>query len=196
MVRVISGQAGGMKLKTIDSDSTKPTLDRVKEAMFSMVYRYFPCESVLDLFSGNGSLGIEALSRGAAFTVFNDKSKNCCDIIRENLMHTGFYDKADVRSKDYSEIIANLSREKKSFDLILLDPPYGKGLIGQSLVLLSKSGVCGIRDEDGVSGDCVAVAEHSIEDDVCDKYGDFERIKYKKYGTVAVSLFVLKKDRE
>ena len=80
MIRVIAGSAGGMKLKTIDSDSTKPTLDRVKEAMFSMVYRWFPCESVLDVFSGNGSLAIESLSRGALHAVLNDKSKACCSL--------------------------------------------------------------------------------------------------------------------
>ena len=189
MVRVVSGSAGGMKLKTVDSDMTKPTLDRVKEAMFSMIYRYFPFRCVLDVFSGNGTLGIEALSRGTSFAVFNDKSKSCCGIIKDNLAHTGFSDIAEVYSKDFSELISVMKREKRSFDLILLDPPYGKGLIGESLVLLSKSGVCGFAEDDGSRGCCVALAEHSAEDDIADMYGDFKRIKCKKYGTVAVSLF-------
>ena len=196
MIRVIAGSAGGIKLKTIDSDSTKPTLDRVKEAMFSMVYKWFPCESVLDVFSGNGSLGIEALSRGAVSAVFNDKNKACCSVIKENLSRANLSEKAVIYNKDFSELIALLKRESRSFDLVLLDPPYGMGFIGQTLELLDKSGICGICGDDGVRGDCVVIAEHSEEDVVHDRYGAFEKLKCKKYGTVAVSLFILKRDKE
>ncbi|MBQ8164524.1 MAG: 16S rRNA (guanine(966)-N(2))-methyltransferase RsmD [Clostridia bacterium] len=196
MIRVIAGIAGGMKLKTIDSDSTKPTLDRVKEAMFSMIYNWFPCENVLDLFSGNGSLGIEALSRGACRAVMNDKSKACCSVIKENLSHTGFSKKVDVYSKDFSELISVMRKEGRYFDLVLLDPPYGRGLIGETLCLLQKSGICGIPDKNGCRGDCIVVAEHSVQDDIKDCYGGFERLKCKKYGTVAVSVFILSRDKE
>lgn len=196
MIRVIAGTAGGMKLKTIDSDSTKPTLDRVKEAMFSMVYRWFPCESVLDVFSGNGSLGIEALSRGAVSAVFNDKSKACCSVIKENVSHTGFSEKVDIYNKDFSEFISVMRREGRYFDLVLLDPPYGMGFIEETLWLLQKNDICGIPGDDGSRGGCIVVAEHSVQDDIKDSYGEFERIKYKKYGTVAVSLFALQQDKE
>ena len=196
MIRVIAGSAGGMKLKTIDSENTKPTLDRVKEAMFSMIYRWFPCESVLDIFSGNGSLGIESLSRGAAFAVMNDKNKACCSVIKENISRTGFSDKAEVCNKDFSELISCMRKENRFFDLVLLDPPYSMGFIGESLLLLDKSGICGIPDDDGSRGDCIVVAEHSAGDDIKDCYGRFERIKCKKYGTVSVSVFILKQDKE
>lgn len=196
MIRVIAGSAGGIKLKTIDSDSTKPTLDRVKEAMFSMVYKWFPCESVLDVFSGNGSLGIEALSRGCVSAVLNDKNKACCSVIKENLSRASVSDKAVVYNKDFSELISVLKRDGRFFDLVLLDPPYGMGFIGETLTLLDKSGICGIPGDDGEKGDCVVVAEHSAEDVVQDRYGNFERLKCKKYGTVAVSLFILKQDKE
>lgn len=196
MVRVISGTAGGMKLKTIDSDSTKPTLDRVKEAMFSMVYRWFPCESALDVFSGNGSLGIEALSRGAGHAVLNDKSKACCSVIKENVSHTGFAGKADVYNKDFSELISVLKRDGRYFDLVLLDPPYNKGFIGDTLMLLDKAGICGIPDDDGNRGGCIVVAEHSAGEDIKDSYGRFDRIKCKKYGTVSVSVFEYCQDKE
>lgn len=196
MVRVIAGSAGGMRLKTIDSDSTKPTLDRVKEAMFSMIYRWFPCENVLDVFSGNGSLGIEALSRGAGHAVLNDKSKACCSVIKENVSHTGFAGKADVYNKDFSELISVLKRDGRYFDLVLLDPPYNKGFIGDTLMLLDKAGICGIPDDDGNRGGCIVVAEHSAGEDIKDSYGRFDRIKCKKYGTVSVSVFLLKQVRE
>lgn len=191
MVRVISGSAGGMKLKTIDSDSTKPTLDRVKEAMFSMIYKWFPCESVLDVFSGNGSLGIEALSRGAVSAVLNDKSKACCSVIKENISRTGFSEKVVIYNKDFSELISVMKNTGRCFDLVLLDPPYGMGFVGESLLLLDKSGICGIPDDSGACGECIVVAEHSADDKIKDHYGRFERIKCKKYGTVAVSLFKL-----
>jgi len=195
LIRVISGSVGGMKLKTIDSDSTKPTLDRVKEAMFSMIYRWFPCESVLDAFSGNGSLGIEALSRGAGYAVMNDKSKACCSVIKENVSRTGFSEKVTVCNKDFSELISVMKRDGRYFDLVLLDPPYGMGFIGETLRLLEKADICGIPGEDGSRGDCVVVAEHSSSDDIKDCYGRFERIKCKKYGTVSVSVFILKQDK-
>ena len=88
MIRVISGTAGGLKLQTVDSDSTRPTLDRVKEAVFSMVQEEISGSVVLDLFAGNGALGIEALSRGAAKCYFNDKSRQCCEVVKKNLNHT------------------------------------------------------------------------------------------------------------
>ena len=196
MIRVIAGSAGGMKLKTIDSDSTKPTLDRVKEAMFSMVYRWFPCECVLDVFSGNGSLGIEALSRGSAQAVLNDKNKACCSVIKENVSHTGFSDKVDIYNMDFSELISVMKHNGRYFDLVLLDPPYGKGFIGDTLVLLDRSDICGIPADDGSRSDCIVVAEHSTDDDIKERYGRFERIRYKKYGTVSVSVFILKQDKE
>ena len=187
MVRVIAGTARGRKLKTIDSESTKPTLDRVKEAMFSMIMLYLPCRAVLDLFSGNGSLGIEALSRGAGCAVLNDKSRECCRYIKENVITAGFDDVSEIYTSDYRELVNLLKKKKRKFDLVLLDPPYGKNLIGEALSAVSAAGIYSGEAEGEPL--CIAVAEHSAEDVTDDCYGVFRKIKTKIYGTVAVSLY-------
>lgn len=191
MVRVIAGTARGRKLRTIDSEKTKPTLDRVKEAMFSIITPYLPCRNALDLFSGNGSLGIEAMSRGAAYCVLNDYSGACCGIIRENLRQTGFEDISRVCTYDFKELIAREKKKGTRFDLLLLDPPYGKGLVGEALSAVSAAGIyTGAAAEAGeYENACIALAEHSANDILEDRYGVFVKIKTKIYGTVAVSVY-------
>lgn len=202
MVRVISGSARGRKLKTINSENTKPTLDRVKEAMFSMLLPYFPCRCALDMFSGNGSLGIEAISRGAVQCVFNDKSRDCCKIIDGNIRAVGFGDRSQVYTYDYKELIAVMKRKNMCFDMVFLDPPYGRGLIGEAMNAISAAGIytCVNSSHGGTerSGEgavdyktinCIAVAEHSVNDVLGDRYGVFTKIKTRKYGTVSVSLY-------
>ena len=191
MVRVIAGTARGRKLRTIDSDKTKPTLDRVKEAMFSMIMPYLPCRNALDLFSGNGSLGIEAMSRGAAYCVLNDYSAACCAVIRENVKQTGFESISRVCTYDFRELIAWEKKKGTRFDLLLLDPPYGKGLVGEALLAVSAAGIytgAATRDREYENA-CIALAEHSVNDILEDRYGAFIRIKTKTYGTVSVSLY-------
>ena len=181
MIRVIAGSAGGLKLRTCPDETTRPTLDRVKEAMFSMLSEHLPGASVLDLFSGNGSLGIEALSRGAAHCCFVDKSSVCCEIIRENLAHTHLSEKALVLCGDYSQSLASFRKAERRFDLILLDPPYRRGLERDALLLLGKFRL--------LQPDCIAAAEHAADDLLEPGYGPFRLWKEKKYGTVRVSLF-------
>lgn len=181
MIRVISGTAGGLKLQTLDSDATRPTLDRVKEAEFSMIHNNIPGATVLDLFAGSGGLGIEALSRGAARCYFNDKSKLCCETIRENLAHTHLTDKASIFCRDYSEALCEFKKGAVKFDLILLDPPYGKMLETEALRLISSFGVA-------VPG-CIAACEHAAAQKMPDEIGNFTIIKEKKYGTVCVTVY-------
>ena len=182
MVRVIAGAARGRKLKTLDKETTKPTLDRVKEAMFSILMPYVPGARVLDLFSGNGSLGIEALSRGAGHCVFNDFSRECVKLIKENLETVGFSDKAEIFSLDFGELIAKEAKKESDINLILLDPPYGKGLIQEALRLFSEK----VRNKEGV----VAMCESSADDELPDIIGRFEKQKEKIYGTVKLTIFV------
>lgn len=181
MVRVISGTAGGLKIQTLDSENTKPTLDRVKEAVFSMLSDDIYGATVLDLFAGSGALGIEALSRGAKRCFFNDKNKSCCDIIRKNLIHTKLDQLAQISCSDYSETIASFRNKGVKFDLILLDPPYSSGFYEEAIMSISKNGI--------FSEYCTILCEHSIEDSLPEQIGAFYHIKSKKYGTVAVSLF-------
>ena len=123
-MRVISGTARGKKLKTLEGLETRPTLDRVKEAIFNILQFDLKETTVLDLFSGSGAIGIEALSRGAKEAVFCDKSNRAINIIKENLEATRLINKSEIMNKDYKEALQILKNENKKFNIIFLDPPY------------------------------------------------------------------------
>ena len=129
-MRVITGTARGRKLKEPVGLDTRPTTDRVKEGIFSSIQFEIEGRRVLDLFGGTGQMGIEALSRGAAYCTFVDLRKEAAGTIRENLELTGFTDRAKVIQGD---ALAFLSRCREPFDLIFLDPPYGSGLLEKSM---------------------------------------------------------------
>ncbi|MCF0123973.1 MAG: 16S rRNA (guanine(966)-N(2))-methyltransferase RsmD [Ruminiclostridium sp.] len=129
-MRVITGLARGKRLKEPSGMETRPTTDRVKEAIFSSIQFEIEGRRVLDLFGGTGQMGIEALSRGAAHCTFLDLRKEAVGIIRENLAITELADRAQVIQGDYQ---AFLSRCREKFDLIFLDPPYGTGMLENAL---------------------------------------------------------------
>ena len=120
-MRVISGTAKGVQLNSLEGLETRPTLDRVKEALFSSIQFQIPEATILDLFSGSGALGIEALSREAKQVVFCDNSRKAVQIIKENLEKTKLKDRAIVIQNDYMNCLENLNMK---FDFIFLDPPY------------------------------------------------------------------------
>ena len=123
IMRVITGKARGVTLKTPEGMRTRPTTDRVKEALFSIIQFELPGAKVLDLFGGTGQLGIEALSRGAKSAVFVDEREDACRLIKENLRRTKLEQDAQVVRSDY---LAYLSRCREKFNIILLDPPYAE----------------------------------------------------------------------
>lgn len=129
-MRVITGSARGRRLKELEGMETRPTTDRVKEGMFSILQFDIEGRRVLDLFAGTGQLGIECLSRGAAQAVFVDRRADAAGLIRENLRVTGLEDRARIVTGDAAEYLKGL-REK--FDLVLLDPPYAAGLLEPAL---------------------------------------------------------------
>ena len=120
-MRVISGISRGTKLKTIESDTTRPTLDRVKESLFNILQNKIKGTVVLDLFAGSGALGIEALSRGAQKAYFCDKNFEAIKVIKENLSKTRFLDKSIVYNSDYVNAIKKI---KEEISIVFLDPPY------------------------------------------------------------------------
>lgn len=129
-MRVITGSARGRRLKELSGMETRPTTDRVKEGMFSILQFDIEGRRVLDLFAGTGQLGIECLSRGAARAVFVDRRADAVRLIRENLELTGLESRALVVPGDAMEYLHSL-REK--FDLVFLDPPYGAGLLAPAI---------------------------------------------------------------
>lgn len=152
-MRVIAGKAKGRRFDAPKGDSTRPTADRVKEAIFGMIQFRVAGSRVLDLFSGSGSLGIEAASRGAASVVLNDMSRDCKRLISDNLAKLGFNDGVEVLAYEHAAALKLLHGRGAQFDLIFLDPPYATGLIASSLELISSL--------DLLSEDGLIVVEHA-----------------------------------
>lgn len=130
-MRVISGTARGTNLETLDGNNTRPTLDRVKEALFNIIQCEIVEANVLDLFSGSGALGIEALSRGAKSCVMSDKSYEAINIINKNVTKTHLKEKTKIIRNDYKKVLNLLQGQK--FDLIFIDPPYNLDIAVDSI---------------------------------------------------------------
>ena len=182
-MRVITGSARGRRLKTLDGFDVRPTTDKVKEAIFSIVQFDIEGSTVLDLFSGSGQLGIEALSRGAKSCVFVDSSRASIDVTRENVTAAGFKDQSNVMNSDS---IGYLKMCRNKFDLAFLDPPYSKGLIGQAMPLL-----CGHMSERGI-----VVCEHEKGLELPESFGEMFLHRSYKYGKTEVTVYRTKDDND
>ncbi|WMI81734.1 16S rRNA (guanine(966)-N(2))-methyltransferase RsmD [Anaerotignum sp. MB30-C6] len=145
-MRVIAGAAKGRKLQTIEGLSTRPTTDRIKETLFNIIAFDLPECHFLDLFSGSGAIGIEALSRGAKQAVFVEHNPQCQQVIQENLMHTKLDKQARVIGLEVPKALAQLSNEKAVFDIIFLDPPYEAEVTEPALLQIVQGG---LLDKDG-----------------------------------------------
>ncbi|MDR0947284.1 MAG: 16S rRNA (guanine(966)-N(2))-methyltransferase RsmD [Ruminococcus sp.] len=132
-MRVITGSARGRRLKTPDGFDVRPTTDKVKESIFSIIQFNIPGAAVLDLFSGSGQLGIEALSRGAKSCTFVDKSPESVKITLENITACGFLDISTVKRNDAESFVKICSGRGERFDIAFLDPPYDSSLLGNIL---------------------------------------------------------------
>lgn len=131
-MRVITGSARGTKLQAPEGENTRPTTDRVKEAIFSMIQFDIEGRTVLDLFAGSGQMGIEALSRGAARATLIDSSRDAVNLIIENAKKTKLFDKCRISCSDYASFIKGASGREK-YDLVFLDPPYASGYVPKAL---------------------------------------------------------------
>ena len=134
-MRVITGSAKGVRLKTPDGLKTRPTSERVKEAVFSIIQFDIPGSRVLDLFAGTGQMGIEALSRGASYAGFVDSWKDACMLVRNNLKLARLSEYAAVVQSDY---LSYLERCREKFDIIILDPPYAEVFLENALKKISE----------------------------------------------------------
>ena len=173
-MRVIAGIARSVPLISVDGLETRPTTDRIKETLFNMLQSKIEGSHFLDLFAGSGQIGIEALSRGAADCVFVEKAKGSSDCIRANLKKTKLEEKAVLVSSDVISTIPNLDRQGRHFDLIFLDPPYGKGLALQALSAIARSSIAG--------EDTLLIVEASLEEDLSEAENmGFELVRVKKY---------------
>jgi len=177
-MRVISGTAKGVTLKTPEGMSTRPTTDRVKEAMFSIIQFDIPGTRVLDLFGGTGQLGIEALSRGAKSAVFVDTQESACKLIKENLKKTKLESQGQVVRSDYLSYLRNC---KDKFDIILLDPPYIEVFLENSLNL--------ITEIDILQTNGIIVTERPLEKELPWSFPGFSRSRDYKYGKTLLTIY-------
>lgn len=185
-MRIISGTARGTKLYTLEGTNTRPTLDRVKEPLFSILQSYLKDATILDLFSGSGALALEALSRGASKAVLCDSSSSAIQIIKKNIQKTHMEDKAKVVCTDYQKCIKEC---KESFDLIFIDPPYESNIAVKAVEtlleydLLKPNGLI-IIETDDEEREIKQIAQCKNKINVCDlrKYGRVKLIFLNREG--------------
>jgi len=171
-MRVVSGKYRGKKLKEFELDSTKPTLDKVKEAIFDMIQFDVVDAVVLDLFAGTGALGIEAISRGAKKTYLVEKNPQALKIVEQNLQ--GIVEDYVLINDDAFSFLKNTN---ETFDIVLLDPPYATdfGIKAIDILIANKR----------LSDNAIIIFETSMDNKIELNYPGF-KIKHKKYGTVQV----------
>ena len=177
-MRVITGKARGVQLKTPDGMHTRPTSDRVKEALFSIIQFDVPGARVLDLFGGTGQLGIEALSRGAKSAVFTDAREDACKLIRENLKKTRLETDARVIRSDYLDY---LTRCRERFDIILLDPPYAEVFLETALKRITE---IDILETNGI-----IVTERPAGKELPWEFEGYSRSRDYKYGKTMLTIY-------
>ena len=177
-MRVITGKARGVQLKTPEGMQTRPTSDRVKEALFSIINFDIPGACVLDLFSGTGQLAIEALSRGAKRAVLVDMREDACKIIRENLRRTRLTEQAQVVRSDYMDY---LRRCKEKYDIIFLDPPYAETFLENALKC--------IAEIDILQSGGIIITERPVGKELAFAYEGYTRSRDYKYGNTLLTLY-------
>ncbi len=180
-MRVITGTARGRTLATLEGEDVRPTAERVKEAIFSMLQFEIEGRTVLDLFAGSGQLGIEALSRGAQKAVFVDADKNAIKVIKSNIEKTGFTDKSSVFNSD---ALSYLRFSGEKFHIAFLDPPYSKGLLEKALPEVAK--------KMHTSG--VIVCELPVRDTEPEGAEGFELYRTYKYGKIKIAVYRFAKE--
>ena len=175
-MRVIAGTAKRLQLKTVKGDNTRPTTDRIKETLFNMLQNDIEDCRFLDLFSGSGAIGIEALSRGAKEAVFVENNKEAINCIKENLRFTKLANSGIVMAYDVMSAISMLEGRNAKFDIVFMDPPYNKEIEKEVLNRLKQSEI--------IDSDTMIIVEASL--DTSFSYLEdmgYELFKEKKYKT-------------
>lgn len=176
MMRVITGSARGRRLETLPGeDVTRPTAESVKEALFSMIQFDIEGSRALDLFAGSGQLGIEALSRGAQSCDFVENNKNAAAVVKRNIAKCGFAERSRVFYTDAFGFASSCA----GYDLVFLDPPYGKGLASDMLFAVEKN----------LSADALVVCETACSDEMPEKAGSLIAVKCRRYGKTMLTLY-------
>lgn len=185
-MRVVSGKFKGKSLKAVPGKTTRPTTDKVKEAMFNIIGPYFSGGLCLDLFAGSGGLGIEALSRGVDKVIFVDRDGKAIQTIYDNIKACGVENQVEVFRNDANRALKAIIKRELAFDYIFLDPPYAKQQLESLLQSMDKHHV--LR-ENGI-----IICEHSSDVDIPSQVGNLHIIKKETYGIITISIYTYKKD--
>ena len=173
MLRIITGTAKGKKLKTLEGEATRPTSERIKEAVFSSIQFDIENRRVLDLFAGSGQMGLEALSRGAGSVMFIDLAREAIDVVKDNAKTVGFFDRCRYLASDWRNYIRKASGRDK-YDLVFIDPPYANECCAEAVRRLV--------DADMLAAGAIVVTESGTENLSPEEFSDFEIIKSTHYG--------------
>ena len=186
MLRIITGTAKGKKIETLEGEATRPTSERIKEAIFSSIQFDIENRRVLDLFAGSGQLGLEALSRGAASVTFVDSAREAMDIVKKNAKATGFFDSCRYTVSDWRNYIRKASGRDR-FDLVFIDPPYAMECCADALARLV--------DADLLENGALVVLESGTEELDASSLGSFEVVKSTNYGKkTTVNILIYRKE--
>ena len=183
MMRMITGRARGVKLATLEGEQTRPTAERAKEAVFSMLQFEIEDRRVLDLFAGSGQLGLEAVSRGAGSATLVDRSREAIEVIKKNCLKTRLAPECEVICADYKEFLRSC-HGKKRYDLVFLDPPYALGALPKVLRRLTEGGLLVPNAKivcESASSDDVFAGEDTLA-------SRFEILRTAKYGVAHVTV--------
>ncbi|MBB6623003.1 16S rRNA (guanine(966)-N(2))-methyltransferase RsmD [Clostridium gasigenes] len=180
-MRIISGKARGRKLIPPATMETRPTLDRVKEAMFSMILGYIPDAVVIDVFAGTGSLGLEAASRGAKEVYLVDKSPITFPLLKENVENLKFSEFCFPLNMDSYEALRSLAKKGKIFDLIFIDPPYCKEMIPEALKI--------VKENNLLQKNGLIVTKIDTIEEIYEGYENITLTQSRKYGNTTVCFY-------
>ncbi|MCC5911984.1 MAG: 16S rRNA (guanine(966)-N(2))-methyltransferase RsmD [Clostridiaceae bacterium] len=185
-MRIIAGKARGHRLETPSNLKIRPTTDRIKESIFNIIQKHLYDSIVIDLFSGTGNLGIEALSRNSNKAYFVDNSQESIDIIKSNLDKTRLRDQGEVIRGDVRVALNKIASKGVQADIIFMDPPYKKGLVIPTLE--------GIQSANLLKASGIIVIDHDKTEDLPEEINELIKYRSKGYGNTTVSFYKQKEE--
>ena len=180
-MRIIAGTAKGKTIKCRKGTETRPTMDRVKESLFSILMPYLEDSRVLDLFSGTGNIALEAISRGAKKAVMIEKDKEALRVIIENVNNLGFENQCRAYKNEVERAVEILGKKREKFDIIFMDPPYIEEICTKVIKAVEKANLLA---EGGI-----IICEHHKYEDMADKIGEFNQIDERTYGKKTLTFY-------
>lgn len=180
-MRIIAGTAKGKTIKCRKGTETRPTMDRVKESLFSILIPYVVDSRVLDLFSGTGNIALEAISRGAKKAVMIEKDKEALRIIIENVNNLGFENQCRAYKNETLRAVEILGKKREKFEIIFMDPPYIDAVCAQVIKGVEKANL--------LADGGIIVCEHHKYEDMDDEIGEFKKIDERVYGKKTLTFY-------